>query len=778
MDISATNNIEIKKEPSDSTNGSSDDGSSQNPASALKSESTAASAPGPLKYVSRRGRPPGGGYSMKSHPHYVRFSSLPLTTSVDLGRQLSSGQSSSLASHDLLKTGGSSSTDNLDIRRFGFPGFDSDKNSFRCDGCDVVFSSRDTYAMHMLLRAKNESCVALPTSAISSNPENPTPREKFERELRQQTMIAALRNQATAMLSKTFAHSDSLASLVRSAGAGRDESGLTGSCGTDGAFSCNNLFSLDAYGLYVDPHQYRRTLEEYGLRTSASASSLEATTEQLSCRECGEIFTGKDALAMHMMFHTRDDDKDTSPSVSWADLRSISSQKHESPWSSASSSPTQCTGTSRTSTVEQSTETKKDTNKPEEGGLTAERVVELKRMAIESSLRSTLKPTGTLRQSTRPKSVSQDAPVITSAQNRPLSADDVCRFTTSEPKTHKDLRESTLFCKDNAEDQAEKKVGNKRRFTTIQQDTSFDIKRLSADAKKRKNGYENIFYNFFYRSSKRAHLSINTQTEKDASVSDNHVSSASGPQDSDDRSEGSSATEHESGAEKDEQATAYSKIRTFPYLDAIMSQQAFLVPLDSASSKESDNETVRDRKRPPEDSQKTQSSAIDFSTRRRDNSRESVKQGSWYVPQSSHDNAGVENLSHDAGAQVSAAAAKLTRNENHGNLFSQYQNLNCTTGNLVDNQGHRLGKRQPTGSRLSTGTGSANHENESRSWTDESTSRVGEARYCPHCEILFLDVTLFHLHMGLHNVNNPWQCNTCGLVCTGRLDFNIHVLHY
>ncbi|XP_041365460.1 uncharacterized protein LOC121380624 [Gigantopelta aegis] len=50
--------------------------------------------------------------------------------------------------------------------------------------------------------------------------------------------------------------------------------------------------------------------------------------------------------------------------------------------------------------------------------------------------------------------------------------------------------------------------------------------------------------------------------------------------------------------------------------------------------------------------------------------------------------------------------------------------------------------------------------------------------YCKYCEIVYLDRTLFQLHMGLHNVNNPWQCNACGKVCGNRLDFSSHVLHY
>jgi hunchback-like protein len=58
------------------------------------------------------------------------------------------------------------------------------------------------------------------------------------------------------------------------------------------------------------------------------------------------------------------------------------------------------------------------------------------------------------------------------------------------------------------------------------------------------------------------------------------------------------------------------------------------------------------------------------------------------------------------------------------------------------------------------------------------TSSGHEVSTCVHCELLFGDRTLYQLHMGLHNVNDPWQCNACGLVCSSRLHFATHSLHY
>jgi len=49
---------------------------------------------------------------------------------------------------------------------------------------------------------------------------------------------------------------------------------------------------------------------------------------------------------------------------------------------------------------------------------------------------------------------------------------------------------------------------------------------------------------------------------------------------------------------------------------------------------------------------------------------------------------------------------------------------------------------------------------------------------CRHCDIVYADRMLYVLHMGLHNVNNPWQCNICGTTCAGRQQFALHALHY
>lgn len=49
---------------------------------------------------------------------------------------------------------------------------------------------------------------------------------------------------------------------------------------------------------------------------------------------------------------------------------------------------------------------------------------------------------------------------------------------------------------------------------------------------------------------------------------------------------------------------------------------------------------------------------------------------------------------------------------------------------------------------------------------------------CRHCNIIYSDQIVYYLHMGLHNLNNPWQCNLCGKVCSNAQQFSSHVIHY
>lgn len=61
---------------------------------------------------------------------------------------------------------------------------------------------------------------------------------------------------------------------------------------------------------------------------------------------------------------------------------------------------------------------------------------------------------------------------------------------------------------------------------------------------------------------------------------------------------------------------------------------------------------------------------------------------------------------------------------------------------------------------------------------DYVLSNVDRLAMCKYCRIVFTDRTIYYLHMGLHNLNNPWQCNLCGRACSNVHEFSSHVIHY
>lgn len=762
------------------------------------SDSSSKSSPTtPLRYISRRGRPPGGGYSMKSHSPYLTFGSSSLISSADFGRQSGLGQSSSaLSPHDLMKTNIGVSLETLDTRGFGL-------HSFRCEGCDVVFSSRDTYAMHMLLRAKNESCVALPTSAISANPENPTPREKFEREMREKAMMAALRNQA-ALMSKAAAvaaaavsvapkNLDGLSTVRRTSTSTKDDLSPFG--GSDISPSLSNIFGLDAYGLYMDANQqrqYKRLLSDYGFRSSTPSGSLSSMTEQLSCSVCGELFTTKDALAMHMMFHTREIEKETKPFASRRDATHSQSQSGCTPPELESTGR----NNDRTSPGNRQEKTKNNGDRQ----LTAERIAELKRMAIESSLRSSMRKQTTKyddsHQNVRSRSVSEDNMIVTSsAQTRPLSADDAMKISQSVDRSIYNINKaSSMWEINNGEsDQAPPRAHVRKRNRSVSDYTSSsDSFSLLTGAYSRRKYfcYDDPSLNAF---TKDGHLLKSTfkrsDVEQNAKVCDNHVSSASGPQDSDETSNGSStALEFGPKEHPASRKIEHENKTPLPSLENIMSSDTILVPVDNLE--EIDGEAKFEGSREKTNSininsnmkSVSNSKAIDFSVAKRDDRDDEETHiddieescGSYIMRSERHQeqynsfdpNTQSPRFPYDSSSrQISDSSRQLFVQQHQVELVPDAQTIGRST-------------KTSTRSSMRNISHSAPGENAITDTIADASSRVGEARYCPHCEILFLDVTIFHLHMGLHNVNNPWQCNTCGIVCSGRLEFNTHVLHY
>ncbi|GAB1602828.1 DNA-binding protein Ikaros-like [Argonauta hians] len=56
---------------------------------------------------------------------------------------------------------------------------------------------------------------------------------------------------------------------------------------------------------------------------------------------------------------------------------------------------------------------------------------------------------------------------------------------------------------------------------------------------------------------------------------------------------------------------------------------------------------------------------------------------------------------------------------------------------------------------------------------------IGNSRSftCPHCNILYFDNALYVMHMGLHDSENPWQCNLCGDIYHDVYSFTSHFIN-
>ena len=77
-----------------------------------------------------------------------------------------------------------------------------------------------------------------------------------------------------------------------------------------------------------------------------------------------------------------------------------------------------------------------------------------------------------------------------------------------------------------------------------------------------------------------------------------------------------------------------------------------------------------------------------------------------------------------------------------------------------------------------SGVGSSAEDSCEGDIIDYVLTHAKDLAMCKYCKIVYTDKTLYYLHMGLHNLNNPWQCNMCGKVCHDIHEFTSHVIHY
>ncbi|RZC38821.1 hunchback [Asbolus verrucosus] len=58
---------------------------------------------------------------------------------------------------------------------------------------------------------------------------------------------------------------------------------------------------------------------------------------------------------------------------------------------------------------------------------------------------------------------------------------------------------------------------------------------------------------------------------------------------------------------------------------------------------------------------------------------------------------------------------------------------------------------------------------------DAENNNQGEANRCQYCNIAFGDPVLHSIHMGYHGYQNPFTCNMCGVECTDKVTFFLHI---
>lgn len=57
----------------------------------------------------------------------------------------------------------------------------------------------------------------------------------------------------------------------------------------------------------------------------------------------------------------------------------------------------------------------------------------------------------------------------------------------------------------------------------------------------------------------------------------------------------------------------------------------------------------------------------------------------------------------------------------------------------------------------------------------DSNNNKGEGNNCQYCNIAFGDPVLYSIHMGYHGFQNPFTCNMCGVECSDKISFFLHI---
>ena len=98
-----------------------------------------------------------------------------------------------------------------------------------------------------------------------------------------------------------------------------------------------------------------------------------------------------------------------------------------------------------------------------------------------------------------------------------------------------------------------------------------------------------------------------------------------------------------------------------------------------------------------------------------------------------------------------------------------FNNEDPFTGKNSESRGVNSAKERDVGVQCELDVPVANKSN-------EVVGKAAKVRECTNCGISFDDDVMFSIHMGMHNLTDPFVCNLCGHPCGNRYAFYTHIM--
>ena len=74
------------------------------------------------------------------------------------------------------------------------------------------------------------------------------------------------------------------------------------------------------------------------------------------------------------------------------------------------------------------------------------------------------------------------------------------------------------------------------------------------------------------------------------------------------------------------------------------------------------------------------------------------------------------------------------------------------------------------------GSGGHSHTTNSKNKDGQLNMTLHNSHACLYCDIYFFDEVLHSIHMGCHNLKDPFLCNVCGRHCEDKYGFYTHIM--